>query len=413
MLHRLCQTTLTSPQVRTIIGSDIEEARTVAAATVVITSFVLATPTSPFHGTGLPTSLAAPSVGTLSPVSPMNYTPPFFNHTTHAPYTLPNATLGGPTATLYPSSVASSAFFPKPSANITIRPSGSLRPPYSIANVTLYPTAATGLLTAASSGLFPKPSANITIRPSGSLRPPYSIANVTLYPTAATGLLTAASSGLFPTPSANITIRPSGSLRPPYSIVNITLIPTPATGLLTAPSSGFVPSPASLGSRIPLPLSILPPYPTNGSSLLPSLLTSAPFVSIPASAPTQSGGSRSASSSYGPIASPITPSLCPSGNATVLETPYGDQYQIQCSRQYIATSLFEVSVPSFDDCIGVCSTRNEGFSDISCFGITWTPSNTDSPCGLKIQSDFESYATDDYAVSAILLTGVGDPVGAF
>ena len=374
---------------------------------------MLATPLSPFHGTGLPTSLAAPSVGTLSLASPVNYTPPFFNHTTHAPYTLPNATIGGPTATSYPSSVTSSGFLPGPSANITIRPSVSLRAPYSIANVTLYPTAATGLLTAASSGLFPSPSANITIRPSGSLRAPYSIANVTLYPTAATGLLTAASTGSFLNPSVNITVRPSGSLRPPVSTANVTLIPTPATGLLTAPSSGFVPSPASLGSRIPFPPSILPPYPTNGSSLLPSLLTSSPFVSIPASAPTQLSGSRSASSSYEPIATSITPSVCPSGNATVLETPYGDQYQIQCSRQYITTGLFEVSVPSFEDCISVCSTRNEGFSDISCYGVTWTPSDAESSCGLKIQRDFESYATNENAISAILLTGVGFPVGTF
>jgi len=61
----------------------------------------------------------------------------------------------------------------------------------------------------------------------------------------------------------------------------------------------------------------------------------------------------------------------------------------------------------------VCSEVNRGFSNITCYGITYQKLVSGADCFLRTEAGLETYITDQYALSAILLTGVNDTVGIF
>ena len=105
-------------------------------------------------------------------------------------------------------------------------------------------------------------------------------------------------------------------------------------------------------------------------------------------------------------------SRCPGDNDTVYSaSTWGDQYQIQCYRQFSdSRNIFSISVSAVEDCMDQCSLFNQGLAAVTCYGITWSDGRI---CSLKPQSSLVTHQSYQDAISGVLLTGVADVVGAF
>ncbi|KAL8734539.1 MAG: hypothetical protein Q9166_001439 [cf. Caloplaca sp. 2 TL-2023] len=138
---------------------------------------------------------------------------------------------------------------------------------------------------------------------------------------------------------------------------------------------------------------------TSRASTFPTSFPSSPLIKP-----------SSTSSSSRPIGTSINPEGCPSINNTILTTTNGQQYQIQCYREYGGPVSIGLDQPYFRDCIEQCSHVNAGFSAVRCYGTTWLKYASGIHCNLKTQSALSSYTTNYEAVSAVRLTGVVPPI---
>ena len=151
------------------------------------------------------------------------------------------------------------------------------------------------------------------------------------------------------------------------------------------------------------------PYPTHANSTVSTTSSSPANTSVPpqgtASAPSTSL-TRQDESAGG---------QCPGANNTLFTTTGFDQYQVQRYRRYsYQRQLFGVQGLDFPDCVEECSLTNQAFAEFQCFGITWVNTTDSSPqCNLKTRSGLVSYVTSEDTISAILLSGVNDPIGLF
>ncbi|KAI4244655.1 MAG: hypothetical protein L6R40_002859 [Gallowayella cf. fulva] len=94
----------------------------------------------------------------------------------------------------------------------------------------------------------------------------------------------------------------------------------------------------------------------------------------------------STSSSSRPIATSINGVGCPSINGTIFTTQNGEQFQLQCYRSYGGSVAIGLDEPYFRDCIEECSTVNQGFSAVRCYGTTWLKYSAGIHCNLKSQT---------------------------
>ena len=116
----------------------------------------------------------------------------------------------------------------------------------------------------------------------------------------------------------------------------------------------------------------------------------------------------------GPISSATGLPGCPAENDTVYTTTYNDQFQLQCFREFLGgDTLFTVLETTFENCLELCSSTNQGSPSLECYGVASVPTILGVQCFLKAQSGLVTYATFQGAVSAVLLTGVTDIIGAF
>ncbi|KAL8834760.1 MAG: hypothetical protein Q9170_003609 [Blastenia crenularia] len=168
----------------------------------------------------------------------------------------------------------------------------------------------------------------------------------------------------------------------------------------------------STGTGLPYPInttSVLPPYPTPNITVGTSP-TSAPTLN------TSSISSTSTTSSLLPIGTSIAPGGCsgsngqPSINNTIYTLPSGEQYQLQCYRAYGGPISIGLDQTYFRDCINECSVVNQGFSAVRCYGVTWMKYAQGVHCNLKSQTGLGNYTTEYESVSAVLLTGVPEPI---
>ncbi|KAI4223744.1 MAG: hypothetical protein L6R36_005175 [Xanthoria steineri] len=110
------------------------------------------------------------------------------------------------------------------------------------------------------------------------------------------------------------------------------------------------------------------------------------------------------------IGESIDPEGCPGINNTIWTNSYGQQYQLQCYRFYGGPISIGLDQPHFRECMEQCSLVNAGFSAIRCYGVTWLKFGDGIHCNLKGQSVLADYTTNYEAVSAVLLSGVAQPI---
>ncbi|KAL8800710.1 MAG: hypothetical protein Q9182_004982 [Xanthomendoza sp. 2 TL-2023] len=190
----------------------------------------------------------------------------------------------------------------------------------------------------------------------------------------------------YPVYSESSSLLDSGSIR----------IPIPPTA--SAP-------PATAPSLAPAP----PPFNDSYSTGTGSGPTSVPSSSASSILNTSS----STTSSLRPIGNSINPLGCPTINNTIYTTENGEQFQLQCYRQYGGPVSVGLDQSNFRDCIEECSKVNQGFSAVRCYGTTWLKYFSGIHCNLKGQSGLATYTTHYDAVSAVLLGAPGPPVGLF
>ncbi|CAL8583176.1 hypothetical protein XPA_008809 [Xanthoria parietina] len=160
-----------------------------------------------------------------------------------------------------------------------------------------------------------------------------------------------------------------------------------STGNGSGPRGGA--SVASTAYTATLPAATLPSY---VPSVIPSNTTSSP-------SPEDTN-----------IGVSIEPEGCPGINNTIWTNSYGQQYQLQCYRFYAGPISIGLDQPHFRECMEQCSLVNAGFSAIRCYGVTWLKFGDGIHCNLKGQTALASYTTNYEAVSAVLLSGVAQPI---
>ena len=208
------------------------------------------------------------------------------------------------------------------------------------------------------------------------------------------------------------------------------------------PTGTSLPYPSSKFSVLPLPLSNTTSLPSGlqvsmGSSPIPSsniIVTSAVFVtgsslSTSTNATKTSAGVSSSTvvtaasqsflsviipsftSSLLPLATSISVDGCPDIDGTNFITPDNETYLVECYRSFPGDSYLGLQESTLADCLNVCDAVNLGFSEVNCYGVTFTPYNTSAgavTCNLKNEDSVKGKRgdLDEYAVSAVLLIGV-------
>ncbi|KAL8688443.1 MAG: hypothetical protein Q9224_004882, partial [Gallowayella concinna] len=152
----------------------------------------------------------------------------------------------------------------------------------------------------------------------------------------------------------------------PWSLLDTSSISLPI------PPTAAVP-PATAPSLLPAP----PTFTNSYSILLPTLGPSSSSSSLIASSST--------TSSFRPVGTSINPLGCPTINNTIYTAQNGEQFQLQCYRQYGGPVSIGLDQFVFRECIEQCSKVNQGFSAVRCFGVTWLQYNTGVRCNLKAQ----------------------------
>ncbi|KAI4196139.1 MAG: hypothetical protein LQ346_003299 [Caloplaca aetnensis] len=208
-------------------------------------------------------------------------------------------------------------------------------------------------------------------------------------------------------PSAtSVSLGPSGNTTDPSTdSTSYTTISTTSTRYSTVYSTGTAIPTYSLN----ITSSSAPPYPTTNAS------SSSTTTSSTSSSSSSSTATSSSTSSILPIATSLSPNSlgCPSVNNTLFTTSTTPPktYQIQCYRAYGGPVSIGLDRSNFRECIEECSTVNAGFSAVRCYGVTWLKyAQGTVRCNLKSQSVLAKGYEDFMAASAVLLTGVPEPV---
>ncbi|KAI4091664.1 MAG: hypothetical protein LQ339_008076 [Xanthoria mediterranea] len=153
--------------------------------------------------------------------------------------------------------------------------------------------------------------------------------------------------------------------------------------------------------------------PRGGSSAASTTYTATlPAVTLPSYVPSiiPSNTTSSQTPESTNIGVSIDPEGCPGINNTIWTNSYGQQFQLQCYRFYAGPISIGLDQPHFRECMEQCSLVNAGFSAIRCYGVTWLKFGDGIHCNLKGQSALASYTTNYQAVSAVLLSGVVQPI---
>jgi len=240
-----------------------------------------------------------------------------------------------------------------------------------------------------------------------------------------TTIIITASASAYPTLHPNITHTASPSSSEPVISGNGTFSSTGAlglTGLLSG--TGSLPTKATTRTvfvstntsqlatgtpRVPYFNLTAPPLNLTVPTILP---TGLPTSGLSTAASALFPKANATTSSTLPLATSIGHGGCPNVNNTIFTTSNSQDYQIQCYREYNGPSLLGLQEPNFLACINECDTVNAGFSQLVCFGVTWTPYVISGgiKCNLKDQTGLGGYTSNPLAASAVLLTGVPPPV---